>query len=230
MLEVGKSYPLADGSGAGTVVSSCFMVRIDRPGKRYNGEVQHYDAEGNYIGSMSWETPALLLGGAKQQGAKPEPVLAEGKAVKGGVNDQPMAPPPPAPKGQGGDQCPRFTPSCLKCNGCQWTPHKPRNYDKPFGTACHFCDQIEHPEEEGPVPGVGCRFCHLSHCSSCLQRLGGPGCVCMKQHPFGEHGDTVMTFEFSWAKGRDAAKPPAPKDKPIADSSGVPPEESVWQG
>ena len=54
MLELGKTYSLADGSGSGTVSATCFMVKISRPGKKYNGEVQHYDADGKYIGSLSW--------------------------------------------------------------------------------------------------------------------------------------------------------------------------------
>ena len=229
MLEVGKTYPLDDGSGAGTVVAACFMVKISRPGKRYNGEVQHYDADGKYIGSLSWETPALL--GGAEQGAKPKD------------NAEP--------------HCHRFTSGCLKCNGCQYTEPRsgcqpaipPRDYTKPFGTACHFCDQIEHPKDDGPVPGVGCRWCHLGHCISRAQPLGGPGCVCMKEHPFGTGGDqsVKIDFPFTWAKGKptDAdrlanyaaiAKDEAAKEaKKIVDdarteSGGTPDEEeSVWK-
>ena len=101
----------------------------------------------------------------------------------------------------------------------------PRDYTKPFGTACHFCDQIEHPKDDGPVPGVGCRFCHLGHCSSSLQHLGGPGCVCMKEHPFGTGGDQGVKFDFpfSWGKKCEAAEPPALASEPDE-------EESVWKG
>lgn len=49
-------------------------------------------------------------------------------------------------------------------------------------SVCLFCDLLEHKLEEGEIPGVGCRFCHLCHCSSSHQPLGGPGCVCMKKN------------------------------------------------
>ena len=58
-LELGKTYPLADGSGTGTVVKIGYWVKIN--GGRHNGEIQHRDANGKYAGVMSQGAPDLVV-------------------------------------------------------------------------------------------------------------------------------------------------------------------------
>lgn len=60
MIELGKTYPLKDGSGTGEVYAIRYLVRIRRPGKRYHGEIRTYTPEGECEGCMAWETPALV--------------------------------------------------------------------------------------------------------------------------------------------------------------------------
>jgi hypothetical protein len=60
MLELGKSYQLADGSGTGTVVEICYWVKIKTSG-RHNGEVPMYDANGKCVSALSRWAPDLLV-------------------------------------------------------------------------------------------------------------------------------------------------------------------------
>jgi hypothetical protein len=60
VLELGKTYPLADGSGTGTVFDMAYWVRISRPGKRHDGECRQYSPDGKFQGMMATETPALM--------------------------------------------------------------------------------------------------------------------------------------------------------------------------
>ena len=61
MLEVGKTYQLADGSGTGTVTSICYWVKIATPNGRHNGEVAMYDAGGKCVSALSRGAPDLLV-------------------------------------------------------------------------------------------------------------------------------------------------------------------------
>ena len=61
MLELGKTYQLADGSGTGTVIGICYRVKIDAPSSRHNGEIPLYDDKGRCVSSMSYLAPDLLV-------------------------------------------------------------------------------------------------------------------------------------------------------------------------